>query len=153
MKKITRKRHQGQAIIELILGIIMFVLMSGTIISISTYLFVQHAVVSAVREGARSASFNSDLSGSNPQVGIDAVRISVQNFMTQTTGINLTSGMITVVPPDPAGTFGQRSVSVTIRYPMPNPLPIGAFMNALGANGTPFNQFNVVARAMMRYEE
>ncbi|MBY0450231.1 MAG: pilus assembly protein [Cyanobacteria bacterium] len=148
-----RKRHQGQAIFELILGIIMFVLMSGAIISISTYLFVQHAVVSAVREGARSASFNSDLASSNPQTGIDAVRIAVQNFMTQTTGINLTTGMITVIPPDPAGTFGQRSVSVTIRYPMPNPLPIGAFMSALGANGTPFNQFNVVARAVMRYEE
>lgn len=150
--------NSGQAVIEIIAGIVIFTIMMSLIMSISAYLYFQQALVTAAREGARHASFNSDLGeGGSEQAGSNEVRAYVQNTILQLTGQQASPSIatITVVPPSQSAnqTSGRRTVSVNIVWQMKNPIGIAGFLDALGTDGDAFRTFPVYATATMRYEE
>ncbi len=142
-KRFTYKK--GQAVIELIASIFTFVMLLVLIASVSIYLYVQNAVVSAVREGARIAALNDDLSGTPAEVAaaIDEIKVEVQDYMLTTTGQTLTDEQVTVTEPDAAEPVGNRSVTVAITYEMDSPFPVFSYLSNIP----------VEAVATMRYEE
>lgn len=151
-------RHSGQAIIEMIGGMIIFTLLLAMVMSLSMYLYFQQALVTAAREGARHASLNNNLaSASTEQTGITEIQnyvtTSIRNLTGQTASPDVAT--ITVVPPSDSAsqTTGNRTVTVNIQWRMTNPLGVANFLNALGANGENFRTFPVAASATMRYEE
>lgn len=149
-----RRRRKGQSMIELTASLIMFVIMIALIFSISAYLYMQHAMVSAAREGARTASLNTDIGDSDTQAdGVNDVEDYVVTAVNNLTGITIEPENVTVTPPDPGAAQGERTVTVQINYSMENPLPIAAFLQAFGASGEGLDIIPVVASATMRYEE
>lgn len=158
-KRLSRKAaNSGQAVIEIIAGVVIFTIMMSLIMSISAYLYFQQALVTAAREGARHASFNSDLGeGGSEQAGSGEVQTYVENTILQLTGQQASPGVatITVVPPSQSAdqTSGKRTVSVNIEWQMENPIGIAGFLDALGTDGDAFRTFPVYATATMRYEE
>ena len=148
----TRRRPQGQGIIEMIFGMIMFVSMIALTCTVCMFLYLQHAIVSASREGARVASVNTDYSAGNTATANTAVTTTVQQFMQQTTGQTLATNQVVITPP--AGVIGQRNVTVRVNYTLVNPLPIAGFLGGLGATGTSaLTNIPLVAASTMRYEE
>lgn len=149
-----RKREKGQSVIELTASIIMFVIMMGLVFSISAYLYVQHAMVSAAREGARNASLNTEIGDEDTtQEGVDAVEAYVVEAVQSMTGLDMENENVTVTPPDAGEAVGERMVTVQINYNMENPLPIAGFLQAFGASGEGLDAFPITAVATMRYEE
>lgn len=157
----TRKKtgtQSGQAVIEMVAGIVMFTLMLALIMSLSVYLYFQQALITAAREGARQASLNSSLgSGGSEQAGITAIQnyvaTSIQNLTGQVASPAVAT--ITVIPPSESAvqTAGDRTVTVNIQWQMENPVGVAGFLDSLGADGTSFRTFPVFATATMRYEE
>ena len=149
-----RKRQKGQAVIELTVSIIMFVLMIALTFSISTYLYVQHAIISAAREGARQAALNTDIGDTSTQsAGQQTVEDYVVSNVQSLTGLTMETQNVTVTPPASNGQVGDRTVTVQINYTMQNPLPVAAFLQALGASGEGLDTIPVASTATMRYEE
>ncbi len=148
---VKRAHAKGQAIIEMIFSVIMFTLMLVSIASISAYLYVQHTMVTAAREGARIASLNTDL-GSG-MGGEAEVQEHVIELVQSTSGITLSADDIDVTPPDPGGAVGERSVTVEIDYAMPNPLPLEAMLSGFAHREFGLDNIPVRASATMRYEE
>ncbi len=164
MKRFLGKRlslngqHSGQAIIEMIGGMIIFTLLLAMVMSLSMYLYFQQALVTAAREGARHASLNRNMaSSSTEQTGITEVQTYVTTSIQNLTGQTVTPAVatITVSPPSDSAsqTPGNRNVTVSIQWRMTNPLGVANFLNALGGNGENFRTFPVAASATMRYEE
>lgn len=154
----VKGRHSGQAIIEMIGGMIIFTLLLTMVMSLSMYLYFQQALITAAREGARHASLNNNLaSTSTEQAGITEVQNYVTTSIRNLTGQTVTPSVatITVSPPSDSAsqTAGNRNVTVSIQWRMTNPLGVANFLNALGANGENFRTFPVAASATMRYEE
>jgi Flp pilus assembly protein TadG len=156
-----RKAASGQAVIESIVSIILFVMLLALVMSISVYLYFQQALVTAAREGARQASLSSSIGTSSTESsGISSVQSFVQTEIQQLTGQTYSPSVatITVTPPSntsvsPDQTPGRRNVRVVIQWQMQNPIGISGFINALGGNGNAFNKIPVTATATMRYEE
>jgi len=149
-----RSCRKGQSIIELTASLIMFVVMIALIFSISAYLYVQHAMVSAAREGARTASLNTDIGDADTQAeGVETVEDYVVTAVQNLTGLVIEEESVTVTPPDPAAAQGNRTVTVQINYAMENPMPVAALLQALGASGEGLDVIPVVSTATMRYEE
>lgn len=151
-------KHSGQAIIEMIGGMIIFTLLLAMVMSLSMYLYFQQALVTAAREGARHASLNNNLgSTSTERTGISEIQSYVTTAIRNLTGQTVSPSVatITVVPPSESAsqTVGSRNVTVSIQWRMTNPLGVANFLNALGANGDNFRTFPVAASATMRYEE
>mgnify|MGYP001329421991 CR=1 FL=1 len=137
-----RQQQSGQAMIEMIFSIVMFGFMMAGIASMSTYLYLQHAMVTAAREGARMAAINPDLGDPGTEsIGISDVQDHVQAMVASTVGIPLEAGDIAVTAPSAADAIGERSVSVNIDYEIPNPLPVGS------------DTFNLHSEATFHYEE
>jgi Flp pilus assembly protein TadG len=143
---------RGQVLIELLISIVFFVMMVAMVTSISVYLFVQHGLVSAAREGARIGSLDPNIGGNNVSAGQQAVRQAVQNFAQQTMGQVIPNGNITVTPPSATAPTGSRSVRVMINYQMTNPIPIGQFLEGMGVENE-LSTIPVRASATMHYEE
>jgi hypothetical protein len=143
-KQPRRQARKGQAVVELIPSIIIFTLMIAMIASASFYLFIQHAVVSAAREGARTAAL------SEPDEAEANATQRVQTFLQSTTG--QTPTLVDVE--GPTGPVGQRNYRVTVDLDLQNPIPIQQLLTALGAGaGVNLESIPVTASAEMRYEE
>lgn len=149
------KKSKGQGVIEITGSLIIFVIMICLMMTISMFLYVQHAAVSAVREGTRFAALNPEIGqASTQQAGITQVQNYVITTVQQLSGMNITANQITVTPPDPTAPQGQRSVRVNIQFNMQNPIPIGDFVAAFGAQNTDsLNNIPISAFAIMHYEE
>ena len=156
-----RAKSKGQAVIELTLSTIMFTILVTLVASVSIYLYVQHSVVSAAREGVRVASTDPNFeSGGNQAQGITDVKNRVKDFMASATGQTLddSNSEIDVTPPDATDPQGQRTVQVQVTYTMQNPIPIADFIAAVGSSGSadsnnPLKEIPVTATATMRFEE
>jgi Flp pilus assembly protein TadG len=148
-----RRYTRGQGVIELIIGLVMFSMMLALMSSVSIYLYVQHSLVSAAREGARIASLDSNIGGTNVAAGQQAVITRIQDFMRISTGQEIPSANIVVTAPSATAPQGSRTVAVEINHVMNNPIAVGALLRGLGADPTGLEQIPVSATATMRYEE
>ncbi len=147
-------KKSGQGVIEITAMLIVFTILISVVMSFSAFLYLQHAMITSAREGTRIAALNGDLGDTDTQdTGTTAVQQYVINSAQSLSGQTLTEDDITVTAPDPDGTTGERTVTVTINYDMQNPVNIGGLLTALGADGSVFDTFPVVATATMRYEE
>lgn len=147
-----RGAQGGQAIIELIAGLIMFSLLLVVITSMSAYLYLEHAVVTATREGARLAALSTDLAGDDIAGATDAVRTRVQQAMLAASGQAIPDEAITVIPPDVSATTGQRTVEVQVNFSVDTPFNPGGILSGFNAASTPLT-VPLFGRAIMRYEE
>jgi hypothetical protein len=147
-----RKAAPGQVVIESIASMILFTIMLTLIMSICMWLYIEQALVTSAREGARQASLNAEIATSSTQAsGISAVKSYVKDEVLHLTGQQLADSNITVTVP--TGTSGSRTVSVSIQMNMKNPVRISDLLGALGANGSAFDSIPVGGKATMRYEE
>lgn len=156
--KAGRSKKSGQAIIESIVGILIFTILLALVVSITAYLYFQQALVTAAREGARQASLNADIGAPGTEnAGVSYVQNYVIDEIQQLTGQTYDGNNATIVvtPPSqsPNQMSGKRMVTVTIDWKMKNPVNIAGLLNALGANGSAFEVIPVHAMATMRYEE
>lgn len=150
----SRERQKGQAAVELVAQIVVFALMIVLVATLSFYLYIHHTLLTAAREGARTASVSDAFATNDNATGIGEVRDRVQELMLAAAGQTLTDGNITVTPPDAAGTFGSRSVTVHIDYTITNPIPVNAFLQSITGNSYDnLEGFPVEAEASMRFEE
>lgn len=152
----VRKAQKGQAVIESIASILLFVMMLGLVMAISVYLYFQQALVTAAREGARQAALNADLGEvATEGSGVADVKDYVRQQIAQTTGQDVAASDITVwAPSDSADqTPGNRTVTVRIDWELQNPVGVGNFISALGGDGAPYATIPVTAQATMRYED
>ncbi len=152
--KSNKRAEKGQAIIEMIFSIIMFAIMLSSVTAMSAYLYVQHATITAAREGARIAALNSDLgSAANVGVGEAAVEDFVIDMMASASGITISSADVTVTAPDALDPVGDRSVQIDIDYELTNPIPVGSILTALTGNSYGFDTIPIHSEATMHYEE
>lgn len=145
----------GQAIIDSIASIIIFAIMLALIMTISMWLYVQQALVTTAREGARQASLNSSMASTTASVklsGINTVKAYIQNEMLKLTGQAIPSSNITITGPTGA-TAGQRTMQVTLQMSLKNPVNVAGLLNAFGGNGNAFSLIPMNASATLRYEE
>lgn len=147
-------KSKGQASIELVMSLLMFVAMLGSLLSISMYLYINHIFLTAAKEGARVAAVETDLAnGATSAQGVSDVQDWVQDFVSSSTGIQLDPSNIDVSGPDGA-TVGSRTVTVTVNYEFQNPVQIRTFMNRMtGGSATGLDTFTISNTATMRYEE
>jgi hypothetical protein len=150
MGSLCLRRRRGQAAVEIIPVIFLFVCMLTGLVGISIYLYLQHALITAAREGARIGALDPDLGGVSQQAGIERIRERVQEIMAGSTGQNVPDSDIAVTPPDPTAATGDRQVRVVIDYRMPNPLQIS---KTLTGDDSGDATINLHASATMRYEE
>jgi hypothetical protein len=155
---VRRNAARGQVVMESIVSIIIFTIMLSLIMSISLYLYVQQALVTTAREGARQASLNADLGSTTTQgTGINYVTSYVKTEFQQLTGqaYDPTMATITVTPPSASAnqTPGYRTVTVSINWKMKNPIGIANMLNAMKIDGSAFDKIPCYATATMRYEE
>lgn len=148
-------RHgcRGQSAVEMVGGIIVFAIMMSGLISFSLYLYMNHAFLTAVREGARYASTDSRLAvaGTNA-TAVAAVRTEVISMIQAGTGITVPGNSITVTGPTGA-TVGRRNVRVSIVFDYPAPIQVGTLINFFTGGGSDLDNFPIQAQAVMRYEE
>ncbi len=152
--KNCRDKKSGQGIIELIVGILMFTLLIALVVNVSTYLYVQHTMVTAAREGARVAALNEEIGDpDSASAGVEAVRDHITGMVVDTTGISLDEENITITPPNPADPIGERSVSVEIDMTFEHVLPASEFAAALSQASATGGSSLLHAEASMHYEE
>lgn len=148
-----RQPATGQVVVESIASIIIFTMMLALVMTITLWLYLQQATVTAAREGARQASLNSDLGVTGTRTtAVNTIKTYVINSVRQLTGKTVATSEINVTGPTGA-TTGQRTVTVTINTTFRNPVRISNFLEALGADGTPFDRVPLTGTATMRYEE
>lgn len=148
-----KRRPSGQAQVELVLGAIIFVLMMGLTGTMSAYLYLQHAFITAARDGARVGAMDPNFANGGASTATASVKSAVIDFAGATTGQVLTDGDITVTPPDMSDPVGERSVEVEINYDMANPLNVEGLITALTGSTHGLDTIPIYARAAMRYEE
>jgi hypothetical protein len=143
----------GQASIELVMSLLMFVMMLGSLLSLSMYMYINHSFLTASKEGARTAAVETNLANASTySTGLSNVRTWVKSFVSSSTGIQLADSNITLT--GPTGTYGSRTVAVTVTYNFQNPVQIRTFMNRLGGgSATGLDTFTITNTATMRYEE
>ncbi len=147
---------KGQAMVELCGSVIIFAIMAALMTSLSIMLYMQHVVITAAREGARTGAVNTAFANNNEQAGINAVNSKVTEVIQQMAGQSLTSenSEIEVMAPDDSEPYGERTVRVTVTYNMTNPIPIGSFIEGMsGGDHSGLKSIPITASASMRYEE
>ncbi len=152
-KNSMRSAAKGQGTIELVMSLLLFVMMLGTILSISTYLYINHIFLTAAKEGARAAAVESNLADAATYAdGETNVQDRVVEFVAQSTGIELTPSDVDLT--GPTGAVGDRTVEVSVTYQFQNPVQIRTFINRLGGgSASGLDTFNIGSTATMRYEE
>lgn len=147
------QKSRGQAAVEMVMTLVMFVTMIALICTICIYLYLQFSLVTAAREGARTAAVSPGLAQSTTLAAAQTtVRNRVKAFFSQATGQSLTDGDIAVTAP--TGQFGLRNVSVTVDFVMNNPLRIADLLSAMGVSNTAtLATIPLQASASMRFEE
>ena len=157
------KVHQGQGIIELAAGLIMFVSLLSLMIASTMYLYVQQVATSAVREGARVASLSADLSSAQTQAAaVAAIKQTVVDTAAAS-GLTVDPNHITVTPPNSQAAMGSRRVGVKLEFDWHNLIPSGTFANAFQAppeegqpvqsGGSALDVAHIAAQAVMHFEE
>ena len=150
-----RRGQKGQAMIEMIFSIILFLMLLGGLVGFSLYLYVTNSLFTASREGARYAATDAGISVPATNAASVAATIDrVQSVTSASTGINLADADVTVT--GPTGTVGSRTVSVAISYNYTNSISPMAFMasysgSAVGAESLDATTIDV--STVMRYEE
>lgn len=152
--KARMKPAKGQAVVEMVGNIIIFAIMLCMVSGLSCYLYMQHTLLTAAREGARTGALHAGFGSGDTATAEAAVRQKIKTFMLATAGQTLADGDIDVTAPDPADTDGDRAVGVSITYNFPNPINVADFVMALtGTDPTGLRNFTLQASAQMRYEE
>jgi hypothetical protein len=148
------KAAKGQAAVEMVGNIIIFAIMLCMVTGLSCYLYLQHTLLTAAREGARTGALHAGFGSGDTASAEAAVRQKVKDLMLTTAGQTLVDGDIDVTAPDPADTDGDRSVGVSITYNVANPVNVADFVMALsGTDHAGLRTFSLQATAQMRYEE
>lgn len=149
----TKQAHKGQAAVEMVMSILMFVIMLAMIMSMSLYLYVQHTLLTAAREGARIAAVDPNFGNAGTtSTGTSNVQAWVQNFVNSSTGIQLNNNDIVVN--GPTGVAGSRNIAVSINYTFQNPIQVLTLLNRLGGgSATGLDTITMSSNATMRYEE
>jgi len=152
--KVFHKRYDGQGSVELLMTLLIFIMMLGTLMSISFYLYLNNAFWTAAKEGARAASVDQNFANTTTvATGVTDVQTWVINFVQNSIGITIPASDITVTGPTGA-VIGSRTMQVTISYQFQNPVAIRTFINKLGGgNTTGLDTFTISSTATMRYEE
>lgn len=137
--------HRGQALIETCLSLVVFAMLMGLLFTLSSYLYLQHGMITVAREGARVASLDTDLGETG---NTDNVTEYVEQAALQLTGqdVDTVNVEITAENTDP------RTVTVTINHSMASPLNMDGFFQAYGGEGGHFSAIPITASATMRYE-
>lgn len=153
LRKKANRAHKGQAAVEMVMSVLMFVIMLAMVMSISLYLYVQHTLLTAAREGARIAAVDPNFgSAGTTSVGTANVQAWVRNFVSSGTGIALANNNITVA--GPTGAAGSRNITVTLNYTFQNPVQVLTLLNRLGGGAaTGLDTITMSSNATMRYEE
>lgn len=153
------KNAKGQAIVELVVNVIVFAIMIALTAGLSSYLYLEHLILTAAREGARAAALDGDFALGNTATATTNVQTVVKDFMRNTAGqvLNDANSEINVTAPDPAGVKGDRTVGVEVIYEVANPVAIADFIAQYGSGAAdanaPLSTFRMEGSAMMRYEE
>lgn len=149
----TKHATQGQAAVEMVMSVLMFVIMLAMVMSLSLYLYVQHTLFTAAREGARIAAVDPSFgNAATTSTGTANVQSWVQNFVSSSTGIQLNNSNITVS--GPTGATGSRNITVTLNYTFQNPVQVLTLLNRLGGgSATGLDTITMSSNATMRYEE
>ena len=141
--------------IEMIFSIVLFVMLLAGLIAFSLYLYVVNSLMTAAREGARYAATDSRLASVSTQsAAIADTRQRVQTVASSATGITLADADITVA--GPTGTFGSRTVTVTISYDYTSSLAPMALMASYSGGsvaGQSLDASTIDVATVMRYEE
>lgn len=134
------------------MSLLLFVAMTGIMISSSAYLYVNQLFLAAAREGARAAATDTRLAGAAAATATSEIKTRVKNFVSQTSGIQLQDNNITLT--GPTGSTGNRTVSLNINYQFTSPIRIGTYINRLNGGSTSASDtFTINSTATMRYEE
>jgi ABC-type transport system involved in multi-copper enzyme maturation permease subunit len=152
MKNPLQHKQTGQAVVESIFAFIIFVILLVMICTFCAYLFLQFNLVTAAREGARSAATDLNYKSNNNAAAEERVIEKVQNYFSTTTGQTIEADDIQVTPP--TGDIGNRNVTVSVNFSVQNPLPMGPILQVIGSP-TSEGMYNLTmsAVATMRYEE
>ncbi len=144
---------KGQGSIELVMSLLFFVMMLGTLLSLSLYMYMNHVFLTAAKEGARVAAADSNFGNGNTTQGTTDVQTWVNQFVQSSSGITLNANNVTVSGPN-GSQVGSRTMTVTVSYQFNNPVQIRGFIDRLnGGSGTGLDTFNITNTATMRYEE
>lgn len=147
-----KQAQHGQGTIEFLASLVFFCLLLVGFSSLSAYIYLEHGLVTAAREGARLAALSDGLSGSDVAGATGDVQQRVIAVMQASTGQILDAADITVIPPDSADPYGERMVRVRIDASMESPLSVGTIFQGFGATHSNWT-LPLVAQATMRYEE
>ncbi len=153
--KRSTPKQSGQAAIELVMSLLLFVMMVGTLLSLSLYMYVHHSFLTAAKEGARAAAVEASLANAGTrQTGVNNVADTVVDFVSGSTGITLNRNSNVTVTGPTGATVGDRTVTVTVNYAFDNPIQIRTFMNRLsGGSAEDLDKLTISHTATMRYEE
>lgn len=149
-----QRAHKGQAVLESIAGIIIFVVMMALMANVSVYLYMQNALTTAAREGARKAAMSTGLSGSDLAGATAAIKDHVQDVFATATGQLIDDANIQIDAPDSQAAQGDRDVQVSVTFEYETPIDISGFVTAFGEeDGASSGTFDMTASAKMHYEE
>jgi Flp pilus assembly protein TadG len=150
-----KPRHgcRGQGTVEMVGGIVVFTVMMAGLISFSLFLYMNHAFLTAVREGARYAATDSRMGTAGTVAAAQtAVKNRVIQIIQASTGLTVAAADITVSAPTGA-TIGQRNVTVSVQYDYDAPFQLGTLISALGGGASDLDSYPIQAQTVMRYEE
>ncbi|MCA9842699.1 MAG: hypothetical protein KC475_11330 [Cyanobacteria bacterium HKST-UBA03] len=132
----------------------MFTVMMGFLASMSVFLYINNVFTTAASMGARTAAVENTLADAGTfSQGEAAVKQVVKDFVGNATGIQLTDSDIAVTAP--TGTFGERTVTVSIVEVIESPVKVMTMLNNMREQGSSGDEdeFTISAVATMHYEE
>ena len=151
-----RGRQRGQASVDLVASQIMFSIMLASLVSISLFLYLNHAFATAAAIGGRVAS--SDVNIGNPTTfatGEANVKTQVKQFIKSASGIELQNNQITVT--QPTGALGSRQVKVSITHNVDSPIKVQSMMSQMAHPGQAppqdADKFAISSAATFHYED
>ena len=151
-----RQRQKGQASVDLVASLVMFSIMLASLVSISLFLYLNHAFTTAAAIGGRVAS--SDVNIGSPTTfatGEANVRSQVKQFIESASGITLSDNQIAVTQPRRA--LGSRQVTVSITHDVDSPIKVQPMMNEMAHPGQAppagADKFTISSSATFHYED
>lgn len=155
-KHLLSRRQKGQASVDIVASLIMFSIMLASLVSISLFLYLNHAFATAAAIGGRVAS--SDVNIGNPTTfatGEANVKSQVKDFIKSASGIELENNQISVTAP--TGAIGNRQVKVSITHNVDSPIKVQSMMSQMAHPGQPppegADKFTISSAATFHYED
>ena len=150
-----RAGRKGQAAVDSMMAIILFMMMLGGLICASLYIYLENIYYTAAREGARYAATDPALADVITQAQeIVNIKQQVKNVINGAGGASIADNNITIVVP--VGVLGQRTVTVTVSYRYQMPIKPMALMKGMAGDtsaGDNLDSFVVGGSSIMHYEE